>query len=311
MNYKSNSFFEKLFKSTLKIAALIVIGIFILLFYSLVERSIPSLSQNGLEILLGTSWDPNFEIFGGAPAILGTLFSSAIALVFALPISLCIAIFYTEYGPVRLRPFISGVMDLLAAIPSVIYGIWGLWTLSPILKINFQEPIIASIGFIPLFSGPAYGLSIFLASLILTIMITPIISSISIDIFSKTPMPLREGMFALGATKWEVIKNVVFPFAKRGVFAATILGLGRALGETMAVTMVIGNSYIWPFKSISLFSSASTITSKIASEFPESVVNIIHNSSLISLALVLLLISISINFVAEIISKKSAGRLNV
>ncbi len=307
MEYKSRFFFESIFKFSLKLVALVIIGIFFLLFYSLIERSAPSLLQNWLGILIGRSWDPNLGVFGGAPAILGTLFSSAIALILALPISLCVAIFYAEYGPLRIRPFISGVMDLLAAIPSVIYGIWGLWTLSPILKISFQEPIIATIGFIPIFSGPAYGLSIFLASLILTIMITPIISSFSIEIFSKTPIPLREGMFALGATKWEVIRYVIFPFAKRGVLAATILGLGRALGETMAVTMIIGNSYLWPFESVSLFAPATTITSKIASEFPESVINVMHNSSLMSLALLLLLFSVLINFVAEFIAKKSVG----
>lgn len=305
MDYKPNFFFESLFNFSLKIVVFVIIGIFFLLFYSLIERSAPSLLHNGLGILFGSSWDPNIGIFGGAPAILGTIFSSAIALILALPISLCVSIFYSEYSPHRIRPFISGIMDLLASIPSVIYGIWGLWILSPLIKTNFQDPIIAAIGFIPIFSGPAYGLSIFLASIILTIMIIPIISSLSIDLFSKTPMPLKEGMFALGATKWEVVRYIIFPFAKRGVLAATILGLGRALGETMAVTMVIGNSYIWPTQSVSLFAPATTITSKIASEFPESVIDIMHNSSLISLALVLLFFSIAINLVAEFIAKKS------
>lgn len=307
MDYRSNLFFELIFKYALRMAALAVFVMFALVFYSIVERSIPSFFQNGFGLLIGSSWDPNHGIFGGAPAILGTLFSSATALAFAFPISLCITIFYTEYAPRQIRPFISIVMDLLAAIPSVIYGIWGLWTISPILKIYIQEPIIASIGFIPIFSGPAYGLSIFLASLILTIMITPMISSLSIEICSRVPLSLREGMFALGATKWEVLTHVTFPFARRGIIAAVILGLGRALGETMAVTMVIGNSYIWPFKSISLFAPATTITSKIASEFPESVTNLMYNSSLISLALVLFIFSISINIVAELISKGSVG----
>ncbi|MCS7097479.1 MAG: phosphate ABC transporter permease subunit PstC [Candidatus Methanomethyliaceae archaeon] len=296
-------FLENFFKLILKIATLIIIVIFLLMFYSLFERSMPSLMENGFYILFGSSWDPNIKLFGGAPAILGTIISSAIAIAFAFPISLSIAIFYTEYCPLRVRPIISEIMNLLAAIPSVIYGIWGLWTISPIIKLNFQEPIIASIGFIPLFSGPAYGLSIFLASLILTIMITPIIASISMDIFLKTPILLKEAMFALGATKWEVLRHVVIPFARRGILAATILGLGRALGETMAVTMVIGNSYIWPFQSISLFSPATTITSKIASEFPESVIDLMHNSSLMSLALILLLFSISISFITKFIEK--------
>ncbi|MEM0286145.1 MAG: phosphate ABC transporter permease subunit PstC, partial [Candidatus Methanomethyliaceae archaeon] len=301
----NNKFFflEKLFKLILKIATLIIIIIFILMFISLIERSIPSFLKNGIYILIGTTWDVYNEIFGGAPAILATLFSSIIAVLFALPISLFIAIFYTEYCPLRIRQLISEVISLLAAIPSVIYGIWGLWTISPLIKIYIQEPIIAYIGFIPIFSGPAYGLSIFLASLILIIMIVPIISSLTIDIFSKTPITLREGIIALGATKWEVVKYIVIPFSKGGIFAATILGLGRALGETMAVTMVIGNAYVWPFKSISIFSPATTITSKIASEFPESVVNLIHSSSLISLAFILLIISISINFLADLILK--------
>lgn len=292
----------------LKIAAFSIILIFILMFLSLMERSIPSISRNGLDILIGTSWDPNANVFGGAPAILGTLFSSLIAVLLALPISLCIAIFYAEYCPIKIRRVISEIVNLLAAIPSVIYGIWGLWTISPLIKMYIQEPIIARMGFIPIFSGPAYGLSIFLASLILTIMITPIISSITMEIFSKVPSSLKEGVMALGATKWEVVKHVVLPFSKGGIFAATILGLGRAIGETMAVTMVIGNSYVWPFKSMSLFSPATTITSKIASEFSESVIDLMHCSSLIALALVLLIISISVNFAADLVLRKFSWR---
>jgi phosphate transport system permease protein len=307
MGQKIPSFLDSAVKYGALAASISVVGIFFILFLTLFSNSIPSITLNGIDLLLGRVWNPNGGAFGGLPAILGTLFSSLFSLGLALPLSMSISIYYTEYAPNRIRSIISTVMDLLAAIPSVIYGIWGLWTISPLLKTNFEEPIAATIGFIPIFSGPAYGLSIFLASLVLTIMITPIISSLSIEIFSRTPMHLREGMFALGATRWEVCRKVVIPFAKRGVIAAAILGLGRALGETMAVTMVIGNSYIWPFSSVSIFSPAHTITSKVASEFPESVSNAIQFSSLTELALVLLIISLSINLGADLLLKRVKG----
>lgn len=184
---------------------------------------------------------------------------------------------------------------------------WGLWVISPLIKTYVQQPIVGSIGFIPIFAGPAYGLSIFLASLILTIMVIPIISSLSIELLSRTPHSLKEGMVSLGATKWETVRHVGIPFAKLGIFAAIILGLGRALGETMAVTMVIGNSYVWPFGSPSIFAPATTITSKIATELYEAT-GAVHVGALIELGLTLLVITILVNSISRLIIVRTHKR---
>lgn len=300
-------FKDNLFKYLVIGCSLVVVVLFSLIFILLVERSLPALSANGIDALFGTVWDVNSLVFGALPAIIGTLISAILATSIAVPISLGIAIFFTEYAPDRVRLSLSVFIDLLAAIPSVIYGIWGLWIISPLIKNYVQQPIVDYIGFIPLFAGPAYGLSIFLASIILTIMVVPIISSITIELLSSTPNPLKEGMISLGATKWETVRNIAIPFAKLGIFSGIILGLGRALGETMAVTMVIGNSYLWPFSNPSLFAPATTITSKIAGELYEAS-NPVHVGSLIELALVLLIITLAVNFSSRAIIRRIGRR---
>lgn len=308
VNKKSIFFKESAFKYLAGGCSLIVVAFFAMIFIMLLIRSYPSITHDPLMILGGT-WDVNAGIYGGLPAILGTLVSSAIAVVFAIPISVGMSIFFVEYAPLKVRMILSVIIDMLATIPSVIFGIWGLWIIAPLVKTYVQEPIVGSIGFIPIFSGPAYGLSIFLASLVLTFMIVPIISSLTISLLSSTPLELREAMISLGATRWEVVRHVALPFSKLGIFAAIILALGRALGETMAVTMVIGNSFVWPFSSVSLFSPATTITSKIASELYEAI-DVLHVSSLIELGLILLIITLVVNFSARTmitrISRRSA-----
>lgn len=298
---------DSVFKYLLMGVSAFVVLLFITLFYMLIDRSFPSISINGLSTLTGTVWNSAAGIFGAVPAIAGTLFSAVIATLFAIPISLGVAIYFTEYAPSRIKSVLSLFIDLLAAIPSVIYGIWGLWVISPLIKIYVQQPIVGAIGFIPIFAGPAYGLSIFLASMILTIMVIPIISSLSIELLGGTPPSLREGLISLGATKWETVRHVGIPFARLGIFSAIILGLGRALGETMAVTMVIGNSYLWPFETSSLFAPATTITSKIASELYEAT-STLHIASLIELALILLVITLLINTVARLIINRTIKR---
>lgn len=296
---KKHPFFDKdaAFKHLAAGSSLVVVIFFAMIFLMLLVRSYPALASNPL-MVFGSSWDVQRGVFGGAPALLGTLASSAIAVFFAIPISLAVAIFFTEYAPRQIRGALSIIIDLMATIPSVIFGIWGLWVIAPLVKTYVEDPIVGSIGFIPVFSGPAYGLSLFLASLVLTFMIVPIISSLSISLLSSTPVELREAMVSLGATRWEVVRHVALPFSKPGIFAAVILALGRALGETMAVTMVIGNSYVWPFSSVSIFSPASTVTSKIASELYEAI-DPIHVSSLIELGLILLVITLLVNSVAR------------
>ncbi|MBC7120668.1 MAG: phosphate ABC transporter permease subunit PstC [Candidatus Methanosuratus sp.] len=305
---KKSTFFDKdsAFKYLVVGSSLVVVIFFAMIFMMLLVRSYPAMANDPL-MIFGSNWDVAAGIFGGAPAILGTLVSSAIAVLFAIPISLAVAIFFTEYAPRRIRTGLSVLIDMLATIPSVIFGIWGLWIIAPLVKTHIQEPIVSSIGFIPIFSGPAYGLSLFLASLVLTFMIVPIISSLSISLLSSTPVELREAMISLGATRWEVVKHVALPFSKPGIFAAIILALGRALGETMAVTMVIGNSFVWPFSSPSIFSPASTITSKIASELYEAI-DVLHVSSLIELGLILLVITLVINSIARLIATRVSKR---
>jgi phosphate transport system permease protein len=309
MKARKSHFFklqDSLFKYFLIACSLIVVGLFVAIFLMLFETSLPSIYQNGWSFLTGLVWDPNNNIFGALPAIAGTLISAAVATLVAIPLSIGIAIFFTEYAPARSKLVLSLFIDLLAAIPSVIYGIWGLWIIAPLIKTNVEQPIIGAIGFIPLFSGPAYGLSIFLAIVILTIMVIPIITAITIELLSKTPVPLKEGMISLGATKSETIRHLGLPFARLGIVAAVILGLGRALGETMAVTMVIGNSYYWPFSGYSIFAPATTITSKIAGAVGEA--GGLEFSALLEMALILMVISLAVNFISRSLIKRTSKR---
>jgi phosphate transport system permease protein len=310
MKIRDSHFFnlqDTLFKYLLLACSLIVVGLFVAIFLMLLNTSWQSIFANGLGFFTGSVWDPIHDVYGALPAIVGTIVAASMATLLALPISLGIAIFFTEYMPTRLRFILSLFIDLLAAIPSVIFGIWGLWIVAPLLKSSIEQPIVGAIGFIPLFSGPAYGLSLFLAVIVLTIMVIPIVSSLTIELISKTPIALKEGMISLGATKWETIKHIALPFARLGIFAAVILGLGRALGETMAVTMVIGNSYSLPFPFGSLFWPSITITSKVASEWYEAAPGI-EVSSLIEMALVLLLITVVINVVSRYMIKRISKR---
>lgn len=310
MKTKSPRFFnlqDAAFRYILLGASLFVVGLFVALAYIIVDRSSYAVVSNGINFLFGSVWDVSREVYGAAPAILGTVVSSLLAVIFAIPISLGISVFLTEYAPRRARFYLSIFIDLLAAIPSVIYGIWGLWIIAPLIKVNVQEPLIGAIGWIPLFSGPAYGISISLASLILTIMVIPIITSLTTELLSRTPVSLKEGMDSLGATRWETIRHVSLPFARTGTIAAIILGLGRAIGETMAVTMVIGNSYQWPFTSPSLFAPATTITSKIASELYEAF-SALQLSSLLELSLVLLVISLAVNITSRLVIDRLSAR---
>lgn len=282
------------FKCLLISSSLLVVGLFVALFLMLVNGAAPSILANGIGFLIGATWDPVNGIYGALPAILTTITTSLLAVGIAIPVALGIAIYFTEYAPERAKFTMTVFIDLLAAIPSVIFGIWGLWIIAPLIKNYVQQPIVAAIGFIPIFGGPAYGISLSFASLILAIMVVPIISSLTIDLLSRTPVPLKEGMVSLGATKWETVRAVGLPFARMGILAAMILGLGRALGETMAISMVIGNSFMWPFLNPSIFAPATSITSKIASEFYEAT-SAVAVGSLIELALVLLVITLVTN----------------
>jgi len=252
-----------------------------------------------LNFIFTVDWDPVREVFGAAASLYGTLVTTTLALLIAIPVSIGIAIFLTEIAPHFLRTPIGIAIEMLAAIPSIIYGMWGLFTLAPIMA-EYVEPALQKIfGDIPvvnkLFEGTPMGVDLLTASIILSIMITPFIASISRDSFNLTPNIVKESAYALGATKWEVIKDIVIPYSKLGVYGGIVLALGRALGETMAVAFVLGNKHqITP----SLFDAAATITVTLANEFTEADSDI-YLSSLFYLALILFLMSFTILAIAK------------
>ena len=260
----------------------------------------PAFQEFGIAFLWGTTWNPVTEEFGALPTIFGTLVSALIALLIAVPISQGAAIFLAEMAPPWLRTPVSYLIETLAAIPSVIFGLWALFIMVPVIRDPIELFLGEHFGWIPLFNGPPFGVGLLSAGIILAIMILPIVTSVSRDILLAVPNSQREAMLALGATKWEVISRGVIPYARSGLIGATILGLGRALGETMAVTMVIGNS----FKiSESVFDPAHTIASAIASQFPEAAQGVFV-ASLVYLALILFVISLLINIAARVLVGK-------
>src|SRR3954452_19023094 len=270
------------------------IGVLIILggvLFSLIEGSLPALQAFGIDFLLEERWNPVTEQFGALAPIYGTLVTSLIAMAIAVPIGLGIAMFLSEICPLWLRRPLGIIIELLAGIPSIIYGIWGLFVLAPFLQSTVQPVLIDAFSDVPvlasLFAGPPYGIGILTAGLILAIMVLPFIASVSRDVFQLVPPMLKEAAYGVGATTWEVFRHVVVPYARVGVIGAVLLGLGRALSETMAVTFVIGNAHRI---SSSLFAPGSTISATIANEFTEAVGEL-YTSALIALALVLFVIT--------------------
>jgi phosphate transport system permease protein len=269
-------------------AVLVMLGGVIL---SLVLGSIPAIREFGFGFLTSQSWNPVTDKFGALAAVYGTLVTSLLAMIIAIPVGLGIAIFLTELCPQPLRRPIGIAIELLAGIPSIIYGIWGLFILAPFVQQYVEPALIAVFGPIPvlstLFAGPPYGIGIFTASFILAIMVLPFITAISRDVFETVPPVLKEAAFGIGCTTWEVVRRVVIPYARLGVIGGIMLGLGRALGETMAVTFVIGNAHKI---SGSLLAPGTTISATIANEFTEAVGDI-YTSALIELGLILFVIT--------------------
>ncbi len=274
-----------------------IIALAFLLFRELFIESGLSRDTFGFGFLTTSTWDPVIEIFGSLPFIFGTIVSSFLALIIAVPFSLGIAIYLSELASEKLRTPLSFIIELLAAVPSVIIGLWGIFILAPFIRDYLAPPLSTYLGFLPLFQGPMYGLSMLTGGVILAIMIIPITSSISREAIMTVPMHQREGAIALGATGWETTRIAVLPYARSGIFGAVILGFGRAIGETMAVTMVIGNS---PRISASLFSPSYTMASVIANEFVEATSKQ-YISSLIEIGFLLLVISVIINIAARIL----------
>jgi phosphate transport system permease protein len=257
----------------------------------------PAIKATGVKFFTTSVWDPVRDVYGAVPVVYGTLVSSFLALFLATPISVGIALFVNELAPKRLASIVGFLVEMLAAIPSVVYGLWGIFVLAPWLRESFQPWMIENLGFIPLFQGPAYGVGMFAAGTILAIMVIPTISSISREVFAAIPMGQREAALALGATRWEMMKLAVLKSSRAGVGGAVVLGLGRALGETMAVTMVIGNrAEIFA----SLFGPSQTMASVIANEYAEATSDI-HLAALAEVGLLLFAVTFVVNSFARII----------
>ena len=292
-----------LFRGSTGVLGWIVVGLVIAVGVMLALDAREAFSTFGLAFITGTTWDPVASIYGALPFIVGTLASALIAILFATPVGLLTAVFLAELAPRRLAIPLTFTIELLAAIPSVVYGRWGVLVLAPFLKATVEAWIVGTLGWIPFFSGPIFGLDLFAAGVILTLMILPTIVSVSREVISSVPGSQREAMLALGATRWEMISRVVLPAARPGIVGAVILGLGRALGETMAVTMVIGNAQSVPTR---LFDHAQTIASQIATTFNEAGLGL-QTSALIALGLILLVITVGLNAIARLLVWRVAG----
>jgi phosphate transport system permease protein len=273
-----------------------VLSLVFLMGYEMYAGSALTLEKFGWKFLVTSTWDPVQDEYGALPLIFGTIVSSMLALVIALPLSLGVAIFLSELAPRWLERPLSFLVELLAAIPSIVYGLWGIFVLVPLLRQSVQPWLGSHLGSLPLFQGPSYGFGMLAAGLILAVMVLPIIASISRDVMRSIPNLQREAALALGATRWETTK-VVLASAKSGIFGATLLGLGRAVGETMAVTMVIGNR---ADISASLFHPAYTMASVIANEFAEAT-TAMYTSALVEVAFVLFAVTIVLNALARLI----------
>jgi len=306
---RSGPLADRIFGWLAKAAALLTLGMLIAILVSLTISAWPAIDKYGLGFLTRTTWDPVKEEFGGLVMIYGTLMTSFIALMIAVPVSFGIALFLTELSPAWLKRPLGTAIELLAAIPSIVYGMWGLLVFSPVLSTYVQQPLQTLFAGVPymgaFFSGPPVGIGILSAGIILAIMIIPFIAAVMRDVFEVTPTVLKESAYALGATTWEVVSTVVLPYTKAGVIGGIMLGLGRAIGETMAVTFVIGNFN--QLDSLSLFQAANSITSALANEFAEAGQGL-HQASLMYLGLVLFFITfVVLSFAKLLLSQLKKG----
>ena len=298
-------FIDTWFKRATTGLGLSVVALTLLLVYILSRNAGPAMHKFGWHFLFTSTWDPVKEVFGVLPFLYGTIVTSLLALLIAIPVSLGIAIYLAELAPQFIRQPLSFLIELLAAIPSVIYGLWGIFVLAPFLRSSVQPFLTKYFGFLPLFQGQFYGVGMLTAGIILSIMIIPTISSVCREVFLVVPFTQREAAAALGATPWEVIRLAVLGYSRTGILGAVILGLGRALGETMAVTMVIGNR---PEISASLFAPAYTMASVIANEFAEATSNL-YLSALVEVGLILFFVTLIINVIARLLIWKVSSKV--
>jgi phosphate transport system permease protein len=288
---------DLIFRYLTTLFALSILVILALMLVEMASESLPSIRKFGWKFITSSEWDAVGGSFGALPYIYGSVVSSVLALLIATPLSIGAALFITEICPKRWGGIIAPLIELLAAIPSVIYGLWGVLVMAPWLQSTVEPFLIEHFGFVPLFQGAPYGVSMLAAIFILIIMVVPIITSITKEVLLAVPQSQKEAAIALGATKWETIKMAVLPYGKSGILGAAILGLGRAVGETMAVTMVIGNA---PKISLSLLSPAYTMPSVIANEFAEASSKL-HGSALMEVGLILLVVTLIINALARLL----------
>ncbi len=300
---------DSIFRHLTRAAAIGVLLILSGVMVSLILGSIPAIKAFGFGFLLVQSWNPVTEVFGALPAIYGTILTSFIAMLIAVPVGLMIAFFLTELCPPILRRPIGIAIELLAGIPSIIYGIWGLFVFAPFLQQTLQPFLIDTLGDLPgvglLFAGPPYGIGVLTSGLILAIMVLPFVTAITRDVFEAVPGVLKEAAYGVGCTTWEVVRNVVLPFARVGVIGGIMLSLGRALGETMAVTFVIGNAHRI---SASVLAPGTTISATIANEFTEAVGDL-YTSALIELGLILFVITFIVLAIARYLLMRIERRI--
>lgn len=290
----------------LRLLAVFVILVFFSIIYFLLHNAMPILQRDSWRFLVNTTWNPNEDLYGALAFIYGTLITSFVALIFAVPIAIGSAVFLTEIAPVKVARPVGFLIEMLAAIPSVVYGLWGIFVLAPVVREYIQPFLQKYFGFLSIFEGPPFGIGIFTASLILAVMILPTITAVCREVFVAIPNTLREGVLAMGATRWETIKLAVLETGFAGILSAVVLGLGRAMGETMAVTMLIGNRALI---STSLFSPGATMASVIANEYPEASSNL-HLASLTGIGLTLFLVSLAVNGVARVIIAFNRKRIS-
>jgi phosphate transport system permease protein len=290
-------FGEPIFRGLVVLASLLVLAVIAGLVIVIAGQSIGGIQHNGLAFLWGTTWDPVHEVFGALPFIYGTILTAATALILAMLIGVGVALFLVELAPSWLSGPLGFMTEMLAAIPSVVYGLWGIFVLAPWLRDFVEVPLHNALGWLPFFVGNPIGIGNLAAVAVLTIMVLPTVAAVSRDVIRAVPLAQREAALALGATRWEAIRIGVLPYARSGILGAGILGLARGVGETMAVTMVIGNA---PTISLSFLSQGYTMASVIANEFSEAT-TALYRSSLMEIGLLLLVVTLLINAVARLL----------
>ena len=288
---------DRIYQRVLTLLALSLPFLILILFGVLFINALPALTRFGPSFVWTSTWDPVAEVYGAAPMIFGTLASSLLALLIAVPLALSVAIFLTEFSPRWLRQPVAFLVELLAAIPSVVYGLWGIFVLIPFLRSYVVPALKAVFGWTPFLQGVFYGNSLLAGGIILAIMIVPYIAAVSREVLLAVPAAQREAALAMGATRWEAVRSAVLPYGRAGLIGAVILGLGRALGETMAVTMVIGNRHDI---SLSVLQPAYTMAAAIANEFSEATTSM-YLSALFEVGLILFVVTVAVNAIARIL----------